>query len=76
MKHSKVLLNRLRMSVGERSGCSPLYLKVLQSDLARLLGQYMAFEGLGITIEATEGGHNMIISLKANNFFELGKTME
>jgi len=76
MKHSKVLLNRLRESVGERSGCSPLYLKVLRSDLFRLLGQYMAFEDLVVDMEATEDGYEMTVSLKVSDFFELGKGVE
>jgi len=76
MKHSKVLLNRLRASVGEKSGCSPLYLKVLKSDLARLLSQYMAFEGLELGIAASNSGYDMTINLKATDFYELGRGVE
>ncbi|MCL2555819.1 MAG: hypothetical protein FWE03_02205 [Firmicutes bacterium] len=76
MKHNRVLLNRLKENIGDNRGCSQLFLKVLKSDLARLLGQYMAFEGLELAIIPNNDRFDMQVQLNISQFFELGKGVE
>jgi|GEM_PF-2658205 len=76
MKHNKMLLDRLKESVGEKSGCSPLFLKVLKSDLARLLEQYMALEGLEVGIVPSGSAFALRVECRVHEFFELGKNIE
>ena len=76
MKQSTIMLERLRQTVTNKSGCSPLYLKVLKSDLHRLLGQYLHHEDLELSVRAADKGFDLTISLRVNEFFELGRGEE
>ena len=80
MRKSSVMLDRLKNSVGSKSGCSVLYLKIIKSDLARVLGQYMCFEDLEINVvksqRAERDSYEMKITLNASEFFELGRSSD
>jgi len=67
------MLERLKQSVTNKSGCSPLYLKVLKSDIHRLLSQYLHHDDLELSVRPANKGYELTISLIVNEFFELGR---
>lgn len=70
--NSAITEERLRKSVAEKSGCTPLFLRVLKSDLQNLLTQYMKLSGIDFSVSSAETGYNLRIDVSVNEFTELG----
>jgi len=79
MKQSANTIKRLNELSNTNSGCPPLFLNVLKSDLSRLLSQYMQVDEMGFkvkqvqTFEKNIEQYEFLIDLKVSKFVELGK---
>ncbi len=67
------IAQRLKETVSKKSGCSVLYLKVLKSDLTKILKEYMKFSDLDIDVAECGENYQMNISVKISEFFDIGR---
>ena len=78
MKRSHAALQRLKESLPGKNGINPLFLKVLKSDLHRLLSQYASFDDIEFSVEPIldTDEYSLTIGIGIKEFFELGRGRE
>lgn len=71
--NNDIMVKRLKETVNKKSGCSVLYLKVLKSDLNKLLKEYMKFSDIDFDVTESSEGYNLNILVKVKEFFNIGR---
>ncbi len=71
--NNNLMVKRLKETVNQKSGCSVIYLKVLKSDLNKLLKEYMKFSDIDFDIAESSDGYNLNIAVKVKEFFNIGR---
>lgn len=66
----------MRVLENDAAGAIKSTLRVAQSDLAAVLGEFMSVRKLDITAKKTDDGYKVYIEVDSDRFYDVGKTTE